>query len=240
MRRKWLESALWNGKHEGVKANGNGQGDGNTSAIGEDANPHVERALQLTPVPEKPGEDDAGAGIVRSHVEYLPMEDIYQAAGILNLRRGYSVNKVVEMVRSEHMRGLSKEMKRAAVLMALDTAGISVAEVLGDARARQEALDAYEAGQRKQAEAEWAGKVEEIAQIQAELERVKEQYAARISRHQDAVTREKAAFSSWQTVKHQESQRMTEASELCLKSSISDVGGSRPEVSLVAASSRTM
>jgi hypothetical protein len=43
--------------------------------------------------------------------------------GIEGPRRGYRMNKVVEMLHSEHIRGLSKEMQRASVLMALDAAG---------------------------------------------------------------------------------------------------------------------
>ena len=50
-------------------------------------------------------------------------------------RRGYSINKVVEMLYSDHIRGLSKEMRRASVLMALDAAGVSIEEVLRDAGA---------------------------------------------------------------------------------------------------------
>lgn len=172
-------------------------------------------------------------------VELLPMEDIYRAAGITNPRRGYSINKVVEMLHSEHIRGLSKEMRRAAVLMALDVAGIPVDEVLQDAKVRQDALDSYEAEQRKQVEAEWAQKAEENIQIQAELERVKAHYMARISRNLDGVTREKATFSSWLTMKQQESQSMSEAAELCLKSTISEpASGSLSEVSMVDASAK--
>lgn len=37
--------------------------------------------------------------------ELLSMEDIYRAAGIVGPRRGYSINKVVEMLHSEHIRG---------------------------------------------------------------------------------------------------------------------------------------
>ena len=123
------------------------------------------------------------------------MEDIYRAAGIMNPRKGYSINKVVEMLYSEHIRGLSKEMKRAAILMALDAAGIPIDQVQQDARAHQDALDSYEADRRKQAEAEWERKAEEIVQIQAELERVKEKYMVRISRNLDVVAREKATFT---------------------------------------------
>ena len=74
--------------------------------------------------------DDRAANF---QAELMCMEDIYRAAGIMSPRRGYSVTKVVEMLHSDHMRGLPKEMKRAAVLMALDAAGVSADEVLRDA-----------------------------------------------------------------------------------------------------------
>jgi uncharacterized membrane-anchored protein YhcB (DUF1043 family) len=136
------------------------------------------------------------------------------------------------MLHSEHIRGLSKEMRRAAVLMALDAAGIPIDQVLQDAKARQNALDAYEAEQRKQVEAEWSRKAETNTQIQAELERVKAHYMARISRNLDGVAREKATLNSWLTMKQQESQSMAEAAELCSKSTVSEpASGSLSEVS---------
>ena len=151
------------------------------------------------------------------HVELLPIEEIYRAAGIVNPRKGYSIHKVVEMLHSEHVRGLSKQMKRAAVLMALDAAGIPVDAILQDAKARQDALKSYEGEQKKQVKAEVARKTEENIQIQAELERVKEQYMSRINRNLDAVAREKTKFSNWLTTKETESQAMSEAVEMCLK-----------------------
>src|SRR5438445_576424 len=82
-------------------------------------------------------------------------------------------HKVVEMLRSEHLRGASRELRRAAVLMALDAAGVTADEVLQDAKVRQEAIDAYATEQRKHAEMQWSRKAEENIQIQAELELVK-------------------------------------------------------------------
>jgi hypothetical protein len=58
-----------------------------------------------------------------AQLELLTMEDIYRVAGIAGPRKGYSINKIVEMLHSDYLRGLSKEMKRASVLMALDAAG---------------------------------------------------------------------------------------------------------------------
>jgi hypothetical protein len=162
------------------------------------------------------------------------MEDICRTAGIMIPRKGYSIKKVVEMLNSQHIRGLSKEMKRVALLMALDAAGVPIDEVLQDAKARQNALDDYEALQRKQVEAEWARKAEEIAQIQAELESIKAHYMARISRTQEGVARQKATFDGWVILKQQECQSMAEAAELCVKSPVSELASApSPEVSLV-------
>ena len=154
-----------------------------------------------------------------AQVELLSMEDIYRMAGILNPRKGYSINKIVEMLHSEHLRGLSKELKRASVLMALDAAEISVEEVLQDAKTRQDAIDSYEADQRRQFEAQLARKAEENVQIQSELERIQARYTERLRRNLDGMAREKATFGNWLTLKQQESQSMAEAVDLCLKAS---------------------
>jgi hypothetical protein len=160
----------------------------------------------------------------RPAVDLLPMEDICRAAGIMAPPKGYGINKVVEMINSEHVCGLSKELKRAAVLMALNAAGVPVGQVLQDYKSRQEALDFYETAQKKQAEAEWARRAEEIVQIQAEMERVKEQFMARINRSLEGVAREKATFIAWQTLKQQETQNMSEAAELCSRASTPEPG----------------
>jgi len=144
--------------------------------------------------------DDGGG----KDVELLFMADIYQTAGILNPRKGYSILKVVEMLKSEHLRGLSKDMKRATVLVALDAAGIAVEEVAQDARARMAAIDSYEAEQRKQFEAHLSRKAEENQHIMAELERIKAVYAEKLRRNLEGVAREKATFGNWLTTKQQE------------------------------------
>jgi hypothetical protein len=176
-----------------------------------EAAPRMERAVA------KPAAIPSGERAGGFEAELLPVEDIYHAAGIASPRRGYSITKVVEMLRSEHLRGASRELRRAAVLMALDAAGVTVDEVLQDAKVRQEAVDAYATEQRKHAEAQWARKAEENLQIQAELELVKAHYGERIRRNLDGVAREKATFGSWLKAKEQETQGMTEAVEQVLK-----------------------
>jgi hypothetical protein len=174
-------------------------------------------------------------------VELARVEDIYRTAGIMNPRSGYSIGKVIEMLRSEHTRELSKEAKRAAVLMALDAAGVPIDEVLQDAKARQDALDSYEAGQKRDLEAEWQRKAEENVQIHAELERVKGQYMARAARNLDGVAREKTAFNSWLTMKQQECRSISDAAELCVKSLVPEPATAPPPaLSMAAADGKSM
>jgi hypothetical protein len=211
MARKWLELAPWQRKWEGViaKAGNNGSANGKS----EQENLMVEETASANEAARE-NEPENTAGF---QVELLPMEEVYRAAGIMSPQKGYSIHKVVEMLNSEHIRGLSKEMRRAAVLMALEAAGISIEQVQQDARSRQEALESYEAGQRKQVEAEWARKAENNIQIQEEMERVKARYMARVGRNLDTVAREKATFESWVSVKRQESENIAQVVDLCVK-----------------------
>ena len=216
MHRKWLELAPWRNKQEGVRVSPVESAEARRYA---NHSGHSEKE-NLMPHATRPTEKAAMAssrGVPDFQVELLPMEDIYRAAGILNPCKGYSITKVADMLHSQHIRGLSQEMKRAAVLMALDAADISLEQLQHDAKARQDALDAHEADQRKQVDAEWARKAEEVIQIQAELDRIKAHYAARIARNLEGVAKEKATFNAWLAMKQQETQKMSEAVELCLK-----------------------
>lgn len=214
MARKWLDLKPWHSKPESVGASGDNSVTESNESEGEMAN-RVSSSSEYTMAAEV---------VPRPAVELLAMEDICRAAGIMAPPKGYGINKVVEMINSEHVRGLSKELKRAAVLMALNAAGVPVGQVLQDYKSRQEALDFYEAAQKKQAEAEWARRAEEIVQIQAEMERVKEHFMVRINRSLEGVAREKITFNAWQTLKQQETQNMSEAAELCSRSSTPESG----------------
>jgi hypothetical protein len=186
--------------------------------------PNFWRRPQAESAPEKSTEaamskpkDQAAEPASAPLSELLSYEDIYHAAGIMAPRSGYGIRKVVEMLNSDRIRDLSKEIKRASVLMALDAAGATVEELLRDARERKQALDAYEDRQRKQLEEFEARRAEENAGIQAEMERVTAHYAERIQRNRDLAAREKEALHNWQMAKQNESQRIDEVMELCAK-----------------------
>ncbi len=231
MQRKWSELIHRHNEKEKDEVTGSG------NSNGKDEPEH--RAPQAVFPTKGAAADPAGARVESSPVRLVRVEDIYRTAGIVSPRSGYSISKVVEMLHSEHTRELSKDAKRSAVLIALDAAGVPIDDVLQDAKARHDALDSYEAEQRREVDAEWQRKAEENVQIQAELECVKAHYAARVGRNLDGVAREKAAFNSWLTMKKQESQSITEAVDLCVKSTIPEPsGGSLPAVSMAAAGAK--
>lgn len=153
----------------------------------------------------------------RPQGDLLAYEDIYRAAGILSPGSGYGIHKVVDMLNSERIRDLSKDVKRASVLMALDAAGISADDLLTDATRRQNALNSYEAAQRKQLEDFEARKAQENARVEEELEKIRAHYAQRIQNNLDQVAKEKDALHNWQMAMQHESQRIAEVIELCGK-----------------------
>ena len=225
MPNKWSDLAPWRQKQTG-KENDASAGDAQVTPASRrqafeptarddnsksNSNPAAlpEAAADSNPVHNSPG-------------DLLSMDDIYRAAGILAPRMGYSIRKVADMLASDHLRGVSDEMKRASVLMALDAAGISVDEVLRDAAMRQSAINSYESDQWEHFEEYWAAKAAENSHIQSELERITAQYQERIKRNLDEIAREKVIFATWQTMKQQEAQRTGEAAGICSKPSLEE------------------
>lgn len=156
-------------------------------------------------------------GLTGPQSNLMSYEDIYNAAGIMTPRSGYGVHKVAEMLSSSRIRDLSKEVKRASVLMALDAAGTSADDLLQDATRRQKALDNYDASQQKLLEEFEARKVGENASLQAEMDRLAAHYGERMKQNLDQVAREKETLRNWQMAKQHESQRIAEVIECCAK-----------------------
>ncbi len=152
--------------------------------------------------------------------DLLLLEDIYRTAGIMEPRMGYSITKVVEMLRSDHLRGLGDEVKRASVLMALNAAGIPLGDILQDAAHRQAAVAAYEVEQRNKFEEYWSRRAEENSQLQAEMERVTRQYVEKMNRNLTEVQQEKEAFQKWQNAMQYEVLQISEAVTLCAQPAV--------------------
>lgn len=138
-------------------------------------------------------------------------DEIYKAAEIPVATHGYTILKVADMLQNEHIRDMAPTVKRSTVLVALDAAGVKVQEVIQDAVRRDKALDTYELVQEKSILELENKKNQENRQFQAELDRLKAEYEAKIRKNNDLVAREKERLSQWRVKKQQEEEKIAEA-----------------------------
>ena len=141
----------------------------------------------------------------------VELSGVYDAARIAAPPHGYTVLKVAEMLKSEHLKTLPTDVKRKSIMVALDAAGVTVDEVVQDAVRRDRALDAYERvlqkhldDLRSQTALENKRIDEEIAQRVAELR-------ARMDENTKKLTAEEQEFVAWQSRKHQEEDVIADA-----------------------------
>jgi hypothetical protein len=138
-------------------------------------------------------------------------EEIYSAAEIPPPPHGYSIMKVAEMLRSEHIRNLPREVKRSSILVALDASGAALQDVIEDAVRRDRALDTFERVQQRSVEELESRKRQENDAIQAEIDRVINEQRARIQANQEEVAKEKERFFAWRLKKQEEEQKIADA-----------------------------
>jgi hypothetical protein len=154
-------------------------------------------------------------------------QEIYDAAEIRSPVHGFTIMKVGEMLRSEHIRSLPREVKRSSVLVALEAAGAPLQDVIEDAVRRDRALDTFERVQEKSLNELDAAKSKENQQIQAEMDRILADYKARMQANNDAVAREKERFFAWRLKKQEEEQKISDTVSYFVTENPITTGGGR-------------
>ena len=81
----------------------------------------------------------------QSMVPVSDFEDVYRKAGIKSPVHGYGVERVYRLLTSRRLVGMDRNVRRSALLTALDAAGVPASDVSQDAVLRRKALTAYEA-----------------------------------------------------------------------------------------------
>lgn len=138
-------------------------------------------------------------------------QEIYEAAEITVPAHGFTVLKIIDLLQSEHIRNLSRDVKRSSLLLALEAAGVKPQEVVQDAVRRDKALDTYESVQQKALHELETQKTQENQQLQAEIEKRISEMQSRIQANNDEVAKEKERFYGWQLKKQQEEQKVADA-----------------------------
>jgi hypothetical protein len=96
-------------------------------------------------VPVPPPSLPAPVPAAQPLVPLSDFEDVYRKAGIKSPVHGYGVERVYRLLTSRRLVGLDRNVRRSALLTALDAAGVPASDVSQDAVLRRKALTAYEA-----------------------------------------------------------------------------------------------
>jgi hypothetical protein len=151
------------------------------------------------------------AGLTHPVADPTSFAQIYDAAEVRVPAHGFTIFKIADMLRSEHIRSLPVEIKRSSVLLALDAAGVKLQEVIEDAIRRDRALDTFESVQQRALDQLETRKTEENKNLQVEADRVLNELRARIQANNDEVTKERERLQGWRFQKQQEERRIAEA-----------------------------
>lgn len=128
----------------------------------------------------------------------------------------FGIGKVVEMVNSQHLSGLSPDAKRCAVMMTLEAVGVGVEEVLQDAVLRQRALSTEEDERQETLRRFEDVKSGENGKLQTELAGITNDFMTRMQANLDEVAGEQDKFRAWQRKKQLEAQQIAEAAGVCV------------------------
>ncbi len=139
------------------------------------------------------------------------MADIYASAQITVPPHGYSVLKVAEMLQSEHIRALPADVKQKSIMVALDAAGVKIAEIVEDAVKRDRALDTYERVLQKHLEDLRARKTAENRQIEEEINQRVAELRAKVNQNEVELTAAQNNLLTWRVRKRHEEDRIAEA-----------------------------
>jgi len=138
-------------------------------------------------------------------------DQIYAAAEIRAPAHGFTIFKIADMLKSDHIRTLPVEIKRSSVLLALDAAGVKLQEIIEDAVRRDRALDTYELVQQRALDQLEARKAEENKKLQQEADRILNDLRAKIQANNDEAARERERLQTWRLQKQQEERRIADA-----------------------------
>jgi hypothetical protein len=180
------------------------------------------------------GPGDKPAAEIRANGELQSFEEIYRNAPVKPPKVAYAslgILRVVDMVHSPHLAGMSSDAKRNSVLMALEAVGVKVEDLLQDAMVRQRALNDYEESQESKLKDFESTKAQENALIRSELDRLSAAHLARVQENLDQVTRHQENLRMWTKRKEQESEQIAEAASFCTTQNGSAAGSLTATVS---------
>ncbi len=155
--------------------------------------------------------------------EELPsFEAIYQAFGIKEPANGFTVYRAEELLKSSHLKGASAEIRRSALMVALEALRIPAEDVIQDAVKRDKALTQFEKIEERRLREMEQKKSEENKRLQEEMERIFNEIREKMEDNNNSVKEARDKFQSWQEDKEKEEQRLSGVLQYFVQQDVAD------------------
>ncbi|MCL4539076.1 MAG: hypothetical protein M1378_05655 [Bacteroidetes bacterium] len=142
--------------------------------------------------------------------EELPsFEAIFRAFGIKEPASGFTVYRAEELLKSVHLKDTSPDIKRSALMVALEALRIPPEEVIQDAVKRDKALTQFEKIEERRLREMEQKKSEENKRLQEEMERIFNEIREKMEDNNNLLKEAREKFQSWQQEKEKEEQRLS-------------------------------
>jgi hypothetical protein len=128
----------------------------------------------------------------------IAYEKVFETAGIKALSNGWTVEQVVKLLQSKPYKEMDKESLQRAILEKLAAGKVTGEELIKDAVAKDQALDAFEAFVSKKMKDRFSARQMRLVEIEKEIA-VLRQEQIRIKQEDQAET---AQLSEWQRKKN--------------------------------------
>ena len=158
-------------------------------------------------------------------------EEVYRKAGIKSPIHGYGVERVYRLLTSRRLVGLDRNVRRSALLTALDAAGVPPSDVSQDAVLRRKALAAYEAEKALELQSLRSRNESRAEALQDTVETFTRQKQSQIERLAQGSTAAVRAQSDLEIRKRMEQDRLFRSLAYFVEQLPSPVAESRPALS---------
>ena len=147
--------------------------------------------------------------VARIGEEFPSFEAIFQAFGIKDSSTGFTVYRAEELLKSVHLKSASPDIRRSALMVALEALRISPEEVIQDAVRRDKALTQFEKIEERRLRELEQKKSEENKRLQEEMERIFNEIREKMEDNNNLIKETRDKFQTWQQEKEKEEQRLS-------------------------------
>ncbi len=147
--------------------------------------------------------------VARIGEEFPSFEAIYQAFGIKDASTAFTVYRAEELLKSVYLKDASPEIRRSALMVALEALRISPEDVVQDAVKRDKALTQFEKIEERRLRELEQKKSEENKRLQEEMERIFNEIREKMEDNNNLIKESREKFQTWQQEKEKEEQRLS-------------------------------